>query len=140
MKINIKLDKGVKMPIKAHEHDAGFDLIAVSKKYDTQYGFINYNTGISMEIPEGYVGLIFPRSSISKTRLTLSNSVGVIDSTYRGNISFRFKRANSGLKEYNIGDKIGQLVIMKLPLFEFKQVDKLNETNRGSGGYGSTGE
>jgi dUTP pyrophosphatase len=102
--------------------------------------YYEYLTGIAIEIPEGYVGLMFPRSSISKTKQILSNHVGVIDSGFRGEIRFRFKKLawdNGDL--YDVGDKIGQLVIMPIPAIELVEVDELSDSERGEGGFGSTG-
>jgi len=135
--------------------NAGADLTAVSISYDKENDlYLECDTGIAVEIPNGYVGLVFPRSSISKTDLTLSNSVGVIDSSYRGSIKLRFKASaefaqeveDLGLKPirpaifYEVGDKIGQLVIIPYPTIEYVEADKLSDTQRGNGGFGSTGK
>ena len=127
------------MPLKAHPGDAGFDLTAISKELvdNGDYGYIEYDTGIAIEIPEGYVGLVYPRSSVSKTGHILANSVGVIDSNYRGSVKLRFKTIPD-CKEYNIGDRVGQLIIAPCPEIEFVCVDELSETDRGSNGFGST--
>lgn len=127
------------LPTKAHPGDAGLDLYATSHGlsfYASPY--IEYKTGIAAEIPEGYVGLLFPRSSISNYNLQLANSVGVLDSCYRGEITFRFRKYGS--KVYNRGDKIGQLVIV--PYLNATAVESfgLSDTERGSGGYGSSGQ
>jgi dUTP pyrophosphatase len=123
--------------------DAGLDLTAISINAQTE--FIEYGTGLSIEIPDGYVGLLFPRSSISKYDLLQCNSVGVIDSNYRGEIKIRFKRT-SDLKSplfdeklYNIGDRIGQLIILSYPQIELVEVQELSDTNRGQNGFGSSG-
>ena len=93
MKVKIKkLHNDAVIPQYAKKGDAGLDLTAVEKYYDI-HGCVVYKTGIAVEIPEGYVGLVFPRSSVSKTDLTLTNSVGVIDSGYRGEITMKFKPA-----------------------------------------------
>lgn len=135
-------------PTKAHETDAGFDITAVSCNYD-EFGNVVYGTGIAVEIPTNFVGLIFPRSSNAKKDLILSNSVGVIDSGYRGEILFKFKRLRgnhqnsySYLNEakYMIGDRIGQLIIMPLPEVYFVETEELSDSDRGTGGYGSTGK
>ena len=81
-------------------------------------------------------GLLFPRSSVYKTHQMLSNCVGVIDSGYRGEIMMKFTRSRD---QYVIGSKIGQLIIMPYPHIEFEEVDQLSDTERGTGGYGSTG-
>jgi dUTP pyrophosphatase len=128
---------------------AGMDLTAVSKGYDFD-GNIVYDTGLTFEIPEGYIGLIFPRSSIAKYMITLTNSVGVIDSDFRGSVKLKFKPAIPNLTElgdqeespddYNVGDRIGQLIILPYPKIEFEEVHELTVTGRGDLGYGSTGE
>jgi len=101
---------------------------------------VTYDTGLSMEIPEGYVGLLFPRSSISKTTLSLANSVGVIDSGYRGSIMFKFRYlGGKGNWFYNLGDRVGQIIIIPYPTVEFEEVEELSSTERGQGGFGSTG-
>ncbi len=142
MKVKIKrLSKNAVIPKKAHATDAGMDMVAVSRDFDN-HGNVVYGTGIAVEIPEGYVGLVFPRSSIHKRDLLLSNSVGVIDSGYRGEITFKFKMAGGKMYAdmYGIGDRIGQLIIMPIPDIEFEETDELGDTDRGTGGYGSTGE
>ena len=140
MQVKIKkLSPEAVIPTYAKVGDAGMDLVATSMKFDgTQ---ITYGTGLAMEIPEGFVGLIFPRSSIRKYELILSNSVGVIDSGYRGEIQATFKKEN-GLDSlaYKIGDKIAQIMIIPYPPIEFDVVDELSDTERGEGGFGSTGK
>ena len=157
-KINVKikkLDPEVVIPSYSKAGDAGMDITAISdpqiKNSPNEYCYIEYKTGISVEIPEGYVGLLFPRSSISKKSLSLANSVGVIDSGYRGEICFRFKYDPSSLnittwsKEseqnafYKKGERIGQLIIIPYPQVQFQVVEELNDTERGQGGFGSTG-
>lgn len=137
LKVNVKkLHEDAVLPTKAHENDAGFDLTAVSKTVD-EFENLVYDTGIAMEIPVGYVGLVFPRSSISKKDLILSNSVGVIDSDYRGPIMFKFLGDESG-DLYKPGDKIGQLIIIPIPKIQLNLVEELSDTDRGTGGFGST--
>lgn len=138
MKIRIKkTDASAKLPTKAHATDAGFDLYACSRKYDV-HGNAVYGTGVAMEIPEGYVGLVFPRSSIANTDLLLSNAVGVIDSGYRGEIMAKFKVLHSNA--YEAGDRIAQIIIMPYPDVQFEEVEELSTSDRGTGGYGSTGK
>ena len=118
--------------------DAGADLVATS--IDTHRdGQIVYGTGLAVEIPEGMVGLVFPRSSIRNYDLVMSNSVGVIDSGYRGEIMVTFNIKNPWHQIYDIGDRIAQLVIMPVPLVQYTEVAELSETNRGTAGHGSTG-
>jgi len=144
MKVKFKklVDTAV-TPTYAKDGDAGLDLTSIQHTISTDYNYIQHHTGIAIEIPKGYVGLIFPRSSISKTDLSLANCVGVIDSGYRGEIIFRFKFKKdtyfAELKRYETGDRIGQLIIIPYPSIELEQVDELSDTDRGEGGYGSTG-
>ena len=139
MKVKVmKLDAGAKMPRYAKPGDAGMDLYAVSQKFD-EHGNYVYGTGLAMEIPKGYVGLIFPRSSISKTAHSLRNAVGVIDSGYRGELIFKFDINTHNSPVYEVGDRIGQIVIMPYPEVQFEEVFELSKTARGRGGYGSTG-
>lgn len=146
MKVNIKkLHPDAKIPKYAKSGDAGLDLTAVSYEFDN-HGCYVYGTGLSFEIPEGYVMLLFPRSSISKTDLMLCNAVGVVDSGYRGEVTFKFAEVGRGNEcwnpheEYKVGDRIGQAIILPYPQIEFQEVyNELSTTERGSGGYGSTG-
>lgn len=146
MKVNIKkLNESAVIPEYAHVGDAGMDVIATS--IDVTDDYIEYGTGLAFEVPPGYCMLIFPRSSNSKKDLLLANSVGILDETYRGELKLRFKRSYSpnvyGLsvnKIYDIGDKIGQIMIVPYPKIEFNEVEELSETDRGSGGFGSTGK
>ena len=126
------------MPTKAHQSDAGADLVATSKKWDDEKQCWIYGTGIATEIPEGYVGLVFPRSSIRKYGLALANSIGVIDSGYRGEIMCSFKPTGS-CPTYNVGNKIAQLIIMPYPETNYVEATELSDSERGEGGHGSTG-
>ena len=122
-------------PSYAKDGDAGLDLTATHMTFDEN--FIEYGTGIAVEIPEGYVGLIFPRSSVSKKEnFYLKNSVGVIDSGYRGEIKLRFNKSE---EHYGAGEKIGQLIILPYPTIYLEEVEELSSTERGQGGFGSTG-
>jgi dUTP pyrophosphatase len=165
-----RLHKNAVFPAYAKEGDAGMDLTAISYVFD-EHGAIVYGTGIAIEIPEGYVGLLFPRSSNSKKDLILSNSVGVVDSGYRGEIMFKYKPVsffadsspfNEGgqitdnfdfisvgketdeddfqMQLYDVGDRIGQIMIIPIPRIEFIEAEELSDSERGEGGYGSTGK
>jgi len=142
MKVKVKkLHANAVAPKFGKPGDAGADLTATS--IDTSRGSqVVYGTGIAVEIPEGMVGLVFPRSSVRNFPLIMSNSVGVIDSGYRGEVMVTF---NLTTKEwftnlYQVGDRIAQLIIMPVPLIEYMIVDELSETERGTGGHGSTGQ
>ena len=137
MKVRIKkLNENAVIPTYAKVGDAGMDMVA-TKIINETLDSITYGTDIALEIPEGFVGLVFPRSSIRKTDLILSNSVGVIDSGYRGEIQATFKR--SGVYAYAVGDRVAQIMIIPHPEVEFEEADELSDTERGDGGFGSTG-
>lgn len=147
MEVKIKrLCDNAIIPQYAHATDAGMDLVATSYEYNEKLHCHVYGTGIAVEIPEGYVGYIFPRSSNRKTESYLTNHVGVIDSGYRGEImaSFKTRDFKEGeiqqlYKPYEVGDKIAQLIIMPYPKVEFAEVAELSSSDRGEGGHGSTG-
>jgi dUTP pyrophosphatase len=128
-------------PSYSKEGDAGLDLTAIDTYYNHDFKFVEYGTGLAVEIPEGYVGLIYPRSSISKTPHLLCNSVGVVDSNYRGELKLRFRTdEHKQDMEYMVGDRIGQLIIVPYPKVELEEVSELSNSNRGTGGFGSSGK
>jgi len=135
-----KLNPLAKDPSQGNPDDAGFDLTATAVTYPSGSAgvFIEVCTGLSLEIPKGYVGLVFPRSSISNTKHFLRNSVGVIDSGYRGEIKLRFS-VDDTVTAYQIGDKVGQIVFVRLPAIQMIESKELSGSTRGSGGFGSTG-
>ena len=131
-----KLSKDAIIPKIAKDGDAGMDLTAIDK-IELHDNYVKYNFGLAFEIPNGYVGYIFPRSSVFKYDQLLSNCVGVIDSGYRGEVSaVMIGNTDRG---YEIGDRICQIVIMPIPKINFVEVKELSKTERGSGGFGSTG-
>lgn len=144
-----KLRKDAVIPKYETVGSVGMDLTATSKKYD-EYGNVVFGTGISIQLPDGYYADLRPRSSISKYDLVLANSVGTIDSDYRGELILKFKPTNcfsrdtervvtiETANDYEIGDRIAQLVILPYPKISFVEVDELSETKRGTGGFGST--
>ena len=136
MKVKIKkLHEEAVIPSYAKNGDAGMDLTAVNVTSD-ELGHLTYHTGLAIEIPPWHVGLLFPRSSVYKTGQRLTNCVGVIDSGYRGEIMMKY---SIGSECYQIGDRVGQLIIMPYPRIDFKEGDALTQTDRDKGGYGSTG-
>ena len=143
MKVRIKkLNENAVIPSYAKSGDAGMDLVATSIISETQIQ-ITYGIGLAMEIPKGFVGLIFPRSSVRKTRLMLSNCVGVVDSGYRGELQATFNKVNQNSQaenDYKVGDRVAQIMIIPHPPIEFDAVDELSDTERGKGGFGSTGK
>jgi len=154
-----KLDEKAQKPKFGKPGDAGADLTATSIDFSRD-GQVVYGTGLCVEIPEGMVGLIFPRSSVRNKDLRLTNSVGVIDSGYRGEIMATFELSDEVMRTsdvypdhvaktnpdagefwniYNVGDRIAQLVIVPVPVIQYREVAELSETERGEGGHGSTG-
>lgn len=143
MSLTVKIKKlrpyAVK-PIYSKVGDAGLDLVATTFVAVNET-HITYGTDLAFEIPEGYVGLIFPRSSIRNYTLSLSNSVGVIDSGYRGEVQVTFNKLSSNKPVYyNQGDKIAQMIILPYPQIALVEVAELSSTERGEGGFGSTGK
>jgi len=157
MEVKIKkLNPKAVIPSYAKSGDAGMDLLATSIISDTPEQ-ITYGMGIALEIPKGFVGLIFPRSSVRKTGLDLSNAVGVVDSGYRGELQATFNKVFGGegiydeVKTqdwheknandwYRVGDRIAQIMIIPYPPIEFVEADELSDSERGNGGFGSTGK
>ena len=139
--IKIKLKKmnpNAVMPTYAKQGDAAMDLYAAEIIKDGWGNYV-YLTGIALEIPPGYVGLLFPRSSVSKTCLSLANSVGVVDSGYRGEIMLKYRNTGEANSFYKTGDRVGQLIVMPYPQIELIEVEELSTTERGDGGFGSSG-
>ena len=144
-----KLHKDAVIPKYETVGAVGMDLTATSKTYDDQ-GCVVYGTGISIQLPNGYYADLRPRSSISKYDLVLANSIGTIDSDYRGELMLKFKpvlkkslhhsgvQSLTDVKEYNVGDRIAQIVILPYPQISFLEVEELSSTDRGTGGFGST--
>jgi len=134
-----KLDQSAVIPSYSKVGDAGMDLTITNIKENTSFS-ITYGFGIAMEILKGYVGLIFPRSSVRNQDLILSNCVGVIDSGYRGELQATFKKT-LGLDSlsYNVGERGAQIIILPYPTIYMTEVPELSDTERGTGGFGSTG-
>lgn len=135
-----KLHKKAVIPKYAKDGDAGLDLIATSKWYDEENEKVAFGFGLAFEIPRGYVGLLFPRSSNRKTKLLLSNAVGVLDSGYRGEVMAFWTPVERPVKNYEVGDKVVQLLIVPYPEIEMVEVEELSDSERGSGGFGSSGK
>lgn len=138
-----KLIKKAITPTRAYEHAAGFDLYALGNT--TMYNYSGYPIGkqfiigIAVEIPEGFVGLLLPRSSSPDRNIAFGHSVGIIDADYRGEILVRYVNYCHEAQYYRPGDKCAQLVIVPQPKFDLVEVDELSETLRGQGGFGSSG-
>ena len=132
-----KLAPTAQTPTKAHNGDAGLDLYVSRCGYEHELWVCH--SDIALEIPKGYVGLLFPRSSVSNTNLRMANCVGVIDASYRGEVSAKFDTKLNG-KKYFVGDRFAQLVILPYLEVALQETDKLSGTDRGEGGYGSSGK
>ena len=131
-----KLHSNAVTPAYSRNGDAAVDLTATSFGFD-ENGNLTYGTGIGLEIPRGYVGLIYPRSSVCKKSINLVNCVAVIDSNFRGEIMLKF-RGSSHMK-YDVGDRIAQLIVQPIPEMSFVEVEELTPSNRGAAGFGSSG-
>lgn len=134
-----KLNDKAVAPKRAHKTDAGYDLTCTEVEEQID-GNVRYHSGIAVEIPEGHVGLVFPRSSIYKTGMQLTNSVGVIDAGYRGEIMAVMRRQTYEFAPYRIGDRFAQLIIMPIPDVTYEEATELSDSDRGEGGYGSSGK
>lgn len=137
-KMKIMLDPGAKLPTRAHEFDAGFDIYARESQVVSAKESAKFDTGVHVEIPLGYVGMLKSKSGLNvKHGIT---SEGVIDAGYTGSIVVKLYN-NSG-RDYKVeeGDKISQLVIMPIILPELEEVDSLEDTDRGDNGFGSSGK
>lgn len=139
-RIKIKLKKlhpDAVLPKMMTDGAIAFDLTATSVRQDSKTDCMIYGTGLAFEIPKGYGMFVFPRSSCYKHRAFMANSVGVIDQDYRGEVHVIFRWQTA---KYDIGDRIAQAVILPIPEVEYEEVDELSDTERGSGGLGSTGK
>lgn len=137
MKINIVLDEGAKMPCKAHKEDAGYDLFTPEAVVVLPRESVTIDTGVHVQIPEGYVGMLKSKSGLNvKYGIT---SEGVIDCGYTGSIRVKLYNNSHNNYVFAVGDKITQLVIMPIADADLVIVDSLDETDRGDGGFGSSG-
>ena len=145
MKINFKkLDPRAVAPVRANNTDAGFDLVAThitTEINECGQLILVYHTGLALEIPEGYFAMLLPRSSVSKKSLALTNSAGVIDSGYRGEVMAKFKATTDVIPAvYKEGERFAQILILPVPEVTFEETFELSDSERGEGGYGSTGD
>ena len=141
IELPIKLEEGAQVPTYAHDTDACADLYALEDTHILPETYGNkIRTGVSIQLPEGWVAMIFPRSSTgAKTTLRLSNSVGIIDSGYRGELGVLFDNTSVSTVNIKKGDRIAQLLVMPSYRFQAKVVESLEDSDRGEGGFGSTG-
>ena len=163
MEVKIKkIHPDAKVPQYSKPGDSAIDFVATSRYID-EHGNLCFGLGWAIEIPEGHFGLLMPRSSSANTDLRMSNSVGNIDSGFRGELTAKFRNDNYAHapdgakdryiredknlyeerlfgKEYNVGDRVCQLIILPYPEIQLVETDELSKTERGEGGYGSTGK
>lgn len=139
VELKVKITGQANVPKHAKPGDAGLDLAVTRDAFIRDGETVMAGTGVSVAIPEGYVGLVFPRSGLaSKKGVNLANCVGVIDSGYRGEIKVPL-HACAGDQLIKAGERVCQLVVVPFATCECVQVDELDETERGDGGFGSTG-
>jgi dUTP pyrophosphatase len=136
--IACKIEPGARLPERAHPSDAGADLFSRDncEIYPGEQKLVD--TGIAVKIPRGFAGFIFNRSSQGKRGITIPHSVGVIDADYRGNLKVLLKNISEDPYVIEAGDRIAQLVVQRVELPTF--YDAWNDTQRGTGGFGSTGQ
>jgi dUTP pyrophosphatase len=133
-----RTDTRAVIPTRAHADDTGYDLTSIAVYRTLDNGVVMYDTGLSVRPPPGYYIEILPRSSLSKTGYMLANSVGVIDSSYRGNLYIAVRKVDKLADPLELPFSKFQLVLRKLELFELEEVDELDATLRGDGGFGSS--
>lgn len=139
MKLKVRTIGGQELPRRAHEGDAGLDLRSAVDVVIPAGESRMVPLGVAVEIPDGYVGLQFPRSGLGTRGITLRNCVGVIDSGYRGEVKAGLWNTTGEPFEVRRGDRVCQLVVMPYMACEPVACDELSPSERGEGGYGSTG-
>jgi len=144
--LNIKVKKvlpNAQLPVKGSPGAAAYDVFAAKETIinGPTGPVVEYDTGLAFEVPPGFYIDARPRSGITtKTSLMLGNGAGVIDSDYRGTVKFQFRNINPAAgKKYNVGDRIGQIIFKKYEEVTFEEVNELSDTDRGAGGFGSSG-
>lgn len=163
-----RLHKDAKVPTYITEDSAGLDITAISMEYDAKNRCMIYHTGLAVQLPKGYVGLLFPKSGIYKTTLNLRNCVGILDGDYTGEVKAYFKDdieygsrfllklriwfnrllkklnipqpLRSKIRRYEIGDKVIQMIVLPFPKVNFLKVEELDKTERGTKGFGEMTE
>jgi dUTP pyrophosphatase len=136
----VRSDPGIPMLSAAHEGDAGSDIVASEHHTIDPGERVIVGTGLALAIPQGFAGFVLPRSGLAtRSGITVANAPGLIDSGYRGEIRVGLINHSAETFTVNPGDRIAQLVIMAVEAVEYVDVESLDETSRGSGGFGSTG-
>lgn len=138
MRINVKLDETAFMPMKAHEEDAGFDIRTPIDFFIKPRKSMSVDTGVHLEIPKGYVGMLKSKSGLNVKHDILSE--GVVDAGYSGSIVAKLYNHSDTTMYFNRGDKITQIVIMPIPDVTMNLVDEISSGERGENGFGSTGK
>lgn len=133
-----RLTPAAYLPKRMTEEAAGFDLAATKHEVFWINQITMVHTGLAMEIPKGYHGEIHIRSSLGKRGIRFANCTGIIDSDYRGEIIMPVINDSNLVQSIDAGDRIGQFILVKDPVFKLVEVDELGETERGEGGFGST--
>lgn len=136
--VECQAKSGEFLPRRAHDSDAGADLMAAEAVEIWPGEQKMIDTGVAVKIPQGYGGFVFNRSSQGKKGISIPHSVGVIDTDYRGNIKVILRNNSEDPYKIEVGDRIAQLIVMPVLLVKF--VDIWNDTERGTGGFGSTGQ
>lgn len=136
----IKIVEGAKIPSFATSNDVGMDLVAIRKIKEYDNGVILYGTGLKVRPPDNYYVEIVPRSSIIKTGWILANNVGVIDPDYTGELMIAMVKIDENAEELELPFCKMQLIVRKIHKFEIEETSDIIETERGSGGFGSTGD
>ena len=141
IELPLTLEEGAQIPTYAHDTDACADLYALENTVVRAGTYGNkIRTGVKIQLPEGWMAMIFPRSSTgAKTPLRLSNSVGIIDSSYRGELGILFDNFSGHDYEIKAGDRVAQMMVMPSYRFMPQVVESLEDSDRGEGGFGSTG-
>ncbi len=119
MKVRIKkLDLDAVIPQKAHQTDAGYDLVAIGVDEDRKRNIVTYHTGIAVEMPEGVIGLLFPPNDIYRHQLYLSDSIGVVNTNCKEEIVFRYRLIHPHISRYTIGDVVGSILFIQIPIID----------------------
>lgn len=140
MEVKVRLTDGAPLPKHAKKGDAGMDLTSRETVEVAPQGTVMVGTGVAMEIPEGFVGLVFPRSGLaSKRGVSLTNCVGVIDSGYRGEIKAPLYNAGHETQVVQRGERVCQIAIVPFVTCECVEADELSQTERAATGFGSSG-
>jgi len=139
MKLKIKrLSSNIPLPSYAHQDDAGLDLLAAEEVTLEPGQRVQIASGLAIEIPAGYAGLIWDKSGLSH-KYGMKILGGVVDSNYRGEVKVGMVNLSQQEQTFKVGDKVAQLLIQPVVTAEIEEAEELSDTSRGAGGFGSTG-